>query len=81
MKLLSTCLIGLCGVYILYAISGDVKRQKTFEELSKECDQKMLLVSKEIQLDLMYHCNNNTCVNYGLGFYKLECMYNSPRYK
>lgn len=81
MKLMITFVIGILGSYALYTISGDLKVKKTFDELSQECDQKMLLVNKEIQLDLLYHCNNNTCLNYGMGFYKLECMYNSPKYK
>lgn len=76
MKLLSILLIGFLGTVALWNITENIGRTKTFEEISKECDDKIFEYYKEIQLDLMYHCNNNVCVNYGLSHYKLQCIYN-----
>jgi hypothetical protein len=69
-------LIGIIGVSILWNITGSISPKKTFEEISEECDEKMFEYYKDIQMDLMYHCNNNTCISYGLSHYKLQCIYN-----
>lgn len=80
MKLTSLILLGFVGVIALWNIAGNLTRVKTFEEISNECDDKLFEYYKEIQLDLMYHCNNNVCVNYGLSHYKLQCIYNLQKH-
>lgn len=70
--------IGVLGLTYLgvFYFGAYTYKNFTLKEREYYCWEQLSKKTKQITLDIKYHCNNNTCVNYAWSHYLLQCLSN-----